>query len=81
MRMEGERKRCGCTLRWPVCETGRSLWIDVQCGAAVVESPGLLVRPLRERDAVWDVYNAAVVAYLRHCGELAVCGGSRGSRS
>ncbi len=80
MPMVAKRDRCGCTLRWPVCETGRNLWIDVQCGAAVVESPGLLLRPIRERDAVWEVYNAAVVAYLCHCGELVVCGENRSNR-
>lgn len=58
----------GCSVRWPVCPAGRALWIDVACGAALIESPAFVQRPVAERDAVWNGYNQAVLAYLRHCG-------------
>ena len=61
---------CGCSVRWPVCAAGRQLWLDVQSGAVLVESPSLVLSGVAERDAVWETYNAAVLAYLRHCGYL-----------
>ena len=71
---------CGCTVRWPVCAAGRQLWIDVQCGAGLVESPSFVSRAMSERDAAWEVYNAAVVDYLRHCGYLTAAPGGGVSR-
>lgn len=78
MTMSMSGGQCGCSVRWPVCTAGRNLWIDVECGAALIESPAFVTRPLGERDAVWNVYNHSVLTYLHHCGCCEVVGGRRG---
>ncbi len=59
---------CGCTIEQEGCELGRQLLIDAYCGKELIESPLFLLRPLQEREAIWQTYHEVVEAYMQHCG-------------
>ena len=59
---------CGCTVEQEGCDVGRQLLIDAYCGKELIESPQFLLRPQPEREAIWQMYNEVVRAYMQHCG-------------
>jgi hypothetical protein len=61
-------QRCGCSPSCSDCAIGKQLAIDVWCGYCLIESPLFPSRPLVERETIWQAYQQAVLAYLRHCG-------------
>lgn len=63
-------KPCSCSPQGYGCEIGKQLVIDAFCGCALIESPRFVSRSQDEREAIWQQYQQAVDAYLRHCGYI-----------
>ena len=66
---------CGCTPQEYACEEGKRLCIDAWCGKELIEGPLFLSRSQQEREEIWQHYQEAVEAYLRHCGYSGVGNG------
>lgn len=64
-------RECGCSLRSGWCEVGKRLLREVWAYYAEIEQRAFVRRPLHEREAMWQRYQQAVDAYLRHCGYVA----------
>lgn len=69
---------CGCGPQGYGCEIGKQLAIGVFCGYSLIESSHFPSRPLVEREMIWQQYQQAVEAYLRHCGYIGAEDGRMG---
>ncbi len=62
--------RCGCSPQRYRCAVGQRLALEVFASYRLIEEGQFPLLALHERETIWQQYQQAVEAYLRHCGYL-----------